>query len=223
MAGIPARPWGPKACGASAGKIFIPRIATLYGIIIAREPIPLSGALDELKKFLGSHPGLYQFMKDIAFSLAVVAVIALALYAYAGTWPPVVSVNGYSMLPNMHGGDLVLVQGMGRADVMTYEESVATEYRQYSDYGDVIVYNPYGDRTKPMVIHRAIRWVNKSEPMWPGGPAAPESGYVTRGDNNNGVVDQASNICYLQPVRPEWVHGVSRFKVPYLGYLRSLI
>lgn len=183
----------------------------------------MSGAIDSIKKFLSSHPGLYQFMKDLAFSLAVVAIIALALFLYAGTWPPVVSVNGYSMLPNMHGGDLVLVQGLERSGVQTYDMSVASDYRQYNDYGDVIVYTPYGDTTKPMVIHRALRWVNKSEPMWPGGPVAPAAGYITRGDNNNGVVDQASNICYLQPVRPEWVHGVAKFKVPYLGYLRSLV
>jgi signal peptidase len=183
----------------------------------------MTGPLDTLKKYMAAHPGITQFLSDLVFSLAVVAVVALALYAYAGTWPPVVSVNGYSMLPHMHGGDLVLVQGLERTAVQSYQASANGSYRMFDDYGDVVVYYPYGDRTRPMVIHRAIYWVNKSEPMWPGGPAAPDSGYITRGDNNNGVVDQASSICYLQPVRPEWIHGVSKFKVPYLGYLRSLI
>lgn len=183
----------------------------------------MSGSIDDIKRFFAAHPDLYQFVKDLAFSLAFIAAIALALYLYAGTWSPVVSVDGVSMQDHMHAGDLVLVQGLSRGDVKTYEESVITGYRQFGDHGDVIVYYPMGDRSQPMVIHRAIRWVNESEPMWPGGLPAPASGYITLGDNNNNITDQESNICYLQPVRPEWIHGIARFKVPYLGYLRSML
>jgi signal peptidase I len=183
----------------------------------------MAGPMDDIKRFFSAHPDLYQFMKDLAFSLAFVAVIALALYLYAGTWSPVVSVDGTSMLDHMHAGDLVLVQGLDRGAVKTYEESVNTSYVQYGEPGDVIVYYPYGRTDLPMVIHRAIRWVNESEPMWPGGLPAPASGYITLGDNNRNITDQESNICYLQPVRPEWVHGIARIKVPYLGYLRSLL
>jgi len=183
----------------------------------------MSGPLDNIRQFFKAHPDLYQFLKDLVFSLVFVAVIALALYLYAGTWSPVVSVDGTSMLDHMHAGDLVLVQGLDRGAVKTYEESVNTSYVQFEEPGDVIVYYPYGDRSQPMVIHRAIRWVNKSEPMWPNGPPAPVSGYITLGDNNHNVTDQESNICYLQPARPEWIHGIARYKVPYLGYLRSLL
>jgi signal peptidase len=183
----------------------------------------MSGPMDDIKRFFSAHPDLYQFLKDLVFSLTFVAAIALALYLYAGTWSPVVSVDGTSMLDNMHAGDLVLVQGLDRGEVKTYDDSVNTSYQQYGEPGDVIVYYPYGRRDLPMVIHRAIRWVNKSEPMWPDGPVAPASGYITLGDNNRNITDQESNICYLQPVRPEWIHGIARFKVPYLGYLRSLL
>jgi signal peptidase len=179
--------------------------------------------MDVLRQFFTAHPDLYQFLKDLVFSVSFVVVVALALYVYAGTWSPVVSVDGVSMLDNMHAGDLVLVQGLNRGEVKTFEDSVDTGYWQYGEPGDVIVYYPFGDRSQPMVIHRAIRWVNESEPMWPGGQPAPASGYITLGDNNNNITDQQSNICYLEPVRPEWVHGVARFKVPYLGYLRSLL
>ena len=183
----------------------------------------MSGPLDALKKLTVAHPELYQFAKDLAFSLAVVAAIAIVLYLYAGTWSPVVSVDGTSMLPHMHAGDLVLVQGLDRGPIRTYDAFFNTSYQQFGEYGDVIVYYPGGDTAYPMVIHRAIRWVNASEPMWPGGPAAPWSGYITLGDNNHGILDQESNICYLQPVRTDWIHGIARYKVPYLGYLRSLL
>jgi signal peptidase len=176
-----------------------------------------------LEDFAAKHPGVYGFLQDIAFSLAVVAVIALALYLYAGMWPPMVSVNGISMYPHMENGDLVFIQGLSRGDIQTFESSVATGYKTYNDYGDVIVYKPYGDNTRALVIHRAIRWVNQSEPMWPGGPPAPASGYITRGDNNNGKYDQDSSICHWEPVRKDWILGIARFKLPYLGYLRSLV
>ncbi|HTX43951.1 MAG TPA: S26 family signal peptidase [Methanocella sp.] len=177
-----------------------------------------------LEAFAAKYPGIYGFLQDIVFSLAVVAIIALILYLYAGMWPPMVSVNGISMLPNMENGDLVFIQGLDRGAVQTYENSTATGYKMYNNYGDVIVYEPYGDSTRPLVIHRAIRWVDQGDPMWAGGPAAPASGYMTLGDNNHGVYDQeAPSICFEQPVEKGWILGVARFKVPYLGYLRSLI
>jgi signal peptidase len=177
-----------------------------------------------LEDFASRYPGIYGFLQDIAFSLAVVGVIALALYLYAGMWPPMVSVNGVSMLPNMENGDLVFIQGLSRGDIQTYENSTSSGYKMYSSFGDVIVYKPYGDNSRDLVIHRAIRWVNQGEPMWDGGPAAPSSGYITLGDNNHGVLDQmAPSICYEQPVKKEWILGISRFKLPYLGYLRSLV
>lgn len=177
-----------------------------------------------LKAFEAKYPGIYGFLQDIVFSLAVVAVIAAVLYIYAGMWPPMVSVNGISMCPNMENGDLVFIQGLTRGDIQTYENSTATNYTMYNSYGDVIVYEPYGDSTRPLVIHRAIRYVNQGDAMWAGGPPAPASGYITLGDNNRGVYDQmAPSICYEQPVRKDWILGIARFKLPYLGYLRSLV
>jgi signal peptidase len=177
-----------------------------------------------IKEFEAKHPNIYGFLQDIAFSLAVVAIIAAVLYMYAGMWPPMVSVNGVSMYPHMENGDLVFIQGLDRGDVRTYETSLNTSYQQYAEPGDVIVYKPYGDPLRPLVIHRAIKWVNQSEPMWQGGPPAPASGYITLGDNNHGVYDQmAPSICFEQPVQKDWILGIARFKIPYLGYLRSLI
>jgi len=33
----------------------------------------------------------------------------------------------------------------------------------------------------------------------------------------------APTICYGEPVRKDWILGIARFKLPYLGYLRSLV
>lgn len=181
-----------------------------------------------LKAFAEKYPGVYGLLQDVAFSLAVVAVIAAALYLYAGMWPPMVSVNGISMFPNMENGDLVFIQGLGRGDVQTFENSTSTGYIMYNNYGDVIVYQPYGDTSRPYVIHRAMKWVNKGDVMYTDSMGvehiAQESGFMTLGDNNGGIYDQmAPTICYDQPVQKKWVLGIARFKLPYLGYLRSLI
>lgn len=179
--------------------------------------------VDFLKQYFKANPDVYQLARDIVFSLSLVVVISLALYLYAGVWTPVVSVDGTSMLDHMHAGDLVLVQGLDRTTVQTYQASVNESFRTFGDYGDVLVYYPYGDRSGPMVIHRAMYWVNQSEPMWPEGPDAPWSGYITLGDNNDCHLDQSTDICLMQPVKPEWIHGVAKYSVPFLGFLRSLI
>ena len=184
----------------------------------------MSKLTDTIRVFQKQHPDIYGFISDLVFSVAVVGIIAAALFIYAGIWPPMVSVNGISMLPHLQDGDLVFIQGLDRATIQTYDNSTATNYQMFSEPGDVIVYRPYGDPTRPLVIHRAIRYVTQGEPMWNGGPPAPYDGYITLGDNNNGEYDQAAqSICYMEPVKPEWILGITRFKIPYLGYLRSII
>ncbi|HMK45203.1 MAG TPA: S26 family signal peptidase [Methanocella sp.] len=182
---------------------------------------------DWAKKFKADHPTIYSFAKDLAFSLVVVSVIALILYAYSGTWPPEAAVSGVSMLPHLHEGDLVLLQSIDRSPIHTYDASVPINYTTYEGYGDIIVYHPHGDMSAPMVIHRVIRWVNRSETMyvdWHGNEVkAPHSGYITLGDNNDGVYDQEGSVCYNDPVRPEWIHGVVKFRVPYLGYIKEVV
>lgn len=163
-----------------------------------------------------------ELLKDVLFALAIVLVMAGALFAYAGTWPPFVTVDGQSMLPNMRPSDLVIIQGPARASVATYNQSLGGGHRMFNEYGDVIVYRPYGDASRTPVIHRAMYWVNEGDPMWPGGPPAPHGGYITQGDNNY-LYDQCSGICPNTPVKPEWIMGVARFRIPLLGYVRGLL
>ncbi|HUL61796.1 MAG TPA: S26 family signal peptidase [Methanocella sp.] len=160
-------------------------------------------------------------LKDVVFAAGVVIVLVAALFSYAGIWPPFVTVDGQSMLPNMRQNDLVIIKASAKADVNTYDGSLSDGYRMFNDYGDVIVYRPLGDATRTPVIHRAMYYVKEGEPMWPGGPVAPHDGYITQGDNNF-LYDQSSAISQNQPVKPEWIIGVAEARVPYLGWLRSV-
>jgi signal peptidase len=75
------------------------------------------------------------------------------------------------------------------------------------------------------VIHRAIYFVEEGEQMWEGGPEAPHEGYITKGDNmkTNSFYDQQGQISYLSPVKEEWIIGVARYKIPYIGHIRLLL
>ncbi|HOT06102.1 MAG: hypothetical protein A4E45_02182 [Methanosaeta sp. PtaB.Bin039] len=238
----------------------------------------------EWKKNWDRLPGL---VRDIIFVAAVVGCISLISQISLGIWTPMVAVESGSMVPNLNIGDIVLVQGIARTSVTTSEEGQASGHLAFNMPGDVILYRPYGKeklglfdalasllgRTLPAdkatpIIHRALKRVNRGEPMWEGGPAAPFAGYITKGDHNE-VIDQrageifgvanpsyltdhpgsilpvgegrwldldsgltlfavdnqtlvGTGISYLTPVREEWVIGVARFKVPYIGYLRLL-
>ncbi len=163
-------------------------------------------------------------LKEAAVDMALAALLIVlacgALYLYAGVWPPLVSVDGTSMFPHLREGDLVVLRGLDRVNVVNASQAIDNSYRRFDGYGDVIVYSPMGDRTRTPVIHRAMYYVLAGQPMWPGGPAAPWDGYITLGDNNF-LYDQSSSISPDGPVRPEWVLGVSQLRLPYLGLIRS--
>jgi signal peptidase I len=132
-----------------------------------------------------------------------------------------VSVDGSSMYPNLRPGDLILLRGADRVHITPGCDAAGKSHTMFNGYGDVIVYIPMGDRSRTPVIHRAVCWVSEGQAMWPNGPKAPHSGYLTLGDNNF-FYDQSTSISPDEPVRPEWVIGVSQLRIPYLGMLRSL-
>jgi signal peptidase len=139
-----------------------------------------------------------------------------------------VAVESGSMVPNLNIGDIVLVQGASRTDVIPWDEAEKTGYTAFNHPGDVILYRPYGkeslnlfDQLKMLlgiapgkekatpIIHRALRYVNAGDPMWQDGPAAPFSGYITKGDHNE-VIDQMAgqifgiaNSSYIEANREE--------------------
>ena len=52
----------------------------------------------------------------------------------------------------------------------------------------------------------------------PNGEPAPNSGYITKGDHNK-LADQP----FLSaPVKKDWIVGVAKFRLPYLGWFKLI-
>ena len=153
------------------------------------------------------------FVKDIIFVAVVVGVISLVSQIALGLWTPMVAVESGSMVPNLNIGDIIVVQGASRTDIVTWDDAEKTGYKAFNNPGDVILYRPYGkeslnlidqiksllglgfppDKATP-IIHRALSYVEKGTPMWSGGPKATLSGYITKGDHNDIIDQKAGNI-----------------------------
>ena len=135
------------------------------------------------------------FVKDIIFVVVVVGVISIISQLVLGLWTPMVAVESGSMVPNLNIGDIIVVQGATRTQVIPWEDAEKSGYEAFNKPGDVILYRPYGkeslnlldqlkmllgispgnDKATP-IIHRALRLVQKGDHMWDGGPAAPFPG-----------------------------------------------
>src|SRR5512136_2431619 len=153
------------------------------------------------------------FINDILYVIVVIGAISLLSQLILGLWTPMVAVESGSMVPNLNIGDIVVVQGASRTNVIPWDVAELKGYTAFNNPGDVILYRPYGkerlglidqgkallgipyapDKATP-IIHRALRYVNQSQPMWDGGPKAPFSGYITKGDHNDRIDQMAGNI-----------------------------
>jgi signal peptidase len=183
------------------------------------------------------------FLDDFLSSVLAVIGIGILLFAVSGVWPPLVAIKSPSMEPNIMTGDLVFVMEEHRfasddqvrsTGVATARGTVDTGYTKFNLPGDVIVFERDGDPDEVPVIHRAAFWVNQSED-WSDKAQdrfmnaqscaqmthcpAPNSGFVTLGDNN-GQYDQVGSNPISRPVKPEWVIGTAEFNVPSIGFLR---
>ncbi|WP_418280086.1 S26 family signal peptidase [Halorubrum sp. DTA98] len=195
-----------------------------------------------LKRFRRDNEGPLMWLREMLSSVAIVLLLGLILFGVSGVWPPMVAVESGSMEPNMEVGDLVFVTEPGRfapdaADndigVVTYENGQAADYRTFGTYGSVVIYQPPG-RTASPIIHRAMFHVDEGENWYERADRrlhnaddceelrncpAPHDGFITLGDNN-GQYDQANGLS--EPVKADWVTGVARLRVPYLGYVRLI-
>ena len=207
-------------------------------------PPPEPSAEDEedglFHRFLHDESGPLMFVRELLTSMATVAAVGLLLFGLSGVWPPMVAVESGSMNPNMQKGDLIFVTEPGRfapdaargdTGVVTHEVGEEVGYRTFNNYGTVVVYESAG--YGPPIIHRARFWVDEGEnwydeanKAWVRGAdnceqmdncPAPHAGFITKGDNN-AYYDQVGNI--RAPVKPQWLIGTARVRIPYLGWVR---
>lgn len=174
--------------------------------------------LNVIQQFRASDNFWIGLTRDLLFIGGMILLIMLVSQITLGTPRPAVAVESGSMLPNIGIGDVVLIQAFDRTEIISYTQGSLSGYKSFDEYGDVILYHKFGDTTYTPIIHRAMYWVDEGEPMWNGGPAAPHAGYITKGDNNRDI-DQAASTSRLQPVREEWIIGVARWHIPWVGYL----
>ncbi|KSW11931.1 hypothetical protein CF15_03820 [Pyrodictium occultum] len=152
-------------------------------------------------------------MKTVAVIVAVVAIAVLlraGLGSRLGISSPFVVVEGYSMLPTLYNGDIVVIHKPPPTDIKI---------------GDIIVYHSLRGE---LVIHRVVK-IEK-------GPGCRPLCYITKGDNN--PVDDAT--MGLQPwtgVSYSDVVGVvcqvslnidgrrvsAPLRIPYLGLLSFIL
>jgi len=158
------------------------------------------------------------FLSVIAF-LIIFMVLSKLVF---GLWTPMVVVESGSMEPHMQIGDIIFVKSIDRVNIITNEEGKKAGYESFKNYGDVILYRPYGLEGVTPIIHRAMYRVEAGESMWGGGPSAPYAGYITKGDNTvtNKRFDQEGQISYDMPVNDKWIIGTAQYRIPYLGYIK---
>jgi len=206
------------------------------------------GPVGWIRRFWNSERPVVAFFREALTSIAVVLLIGLLLFGASGVWPPMVAVESGSMDPNMKIGDLVFVMDEGRfppenaqvdTGVVTARTGQETGYTKFNAAGDVVVYEPNGDRRPTQIIHRAMFWVEDGENWYdeadpsaipnanncrelPNCPA-PNAGFITKGDNNR-EYDQVSNICGgpCAPVKPSWIAGTAEFRIPKLGCIKLM-
>lgn len=193
-------------------------------------------------RFRTAETGPLLFLREVTISVGFVFVLGLLLFGVSGVYPPMVAVESESMEPNIDQYDLILVTEPGRfapdtADetgVVTAESVSEGGYESFNNPGSVIVYDDPNSYGSP-IIHRAHffveeneNWYDRANPDYVSAEncdelqycPAPHAGYITKGDNqvSNGQYDQANGIAPV--VRPGWITGIAKLRVPYLGYVR---
>ncbi|MFB6123210.1 MAG: S26 family signal peptidase [Haloferacaceae archaeon] len=185
--------------------------------------------------------GPLMVVRELLVSVTAVVLVGLLLFSLSGVWPPMVAVESGSMEPHMHRGDLVFITEPGRfapdaardgTGVVTYRNGERVGYRKFGGYGSVVVYDTPGSNGAP-IIHRARFWVEEGENWYDRANQsyvgaencadmrncpAPNAGFITKGDNNPSY-DQVNGIA-AAPIRPQWITGTARVRIPYLGWIR---
>src|SRR5512139_2339260 len=122
--------------------------------------------LEKIKDFYQSDSFWAGLFRDVLFVIAFVVVFSSVSHIALGLWTPMVAVESGSMIPHIQIGDIIIVESADRKEVITYTEGKQKNYRSFDDYGDVILYKPYGREDATPIIHRAMYFVGKDKPMW---------------------------------------------------------
>lgn len=144
---------------------------------------PLSKSLCEFKnkfiKFWKTENNTLALVRDVLVAFILVLILLTSLWAYTGQWfgAPMVAIESGSMMHEdeegfgrigyIDAGDMVLlVKTEKRNDIVTRGSDTVGAYStknpdnyHYGDYGDVIVYHPYGFENGDQIIHRAMCWL----------------------------------------------------------------
>ena len=218
-------------------------------------------------RFLHSDNSKVSIARDVLFALLFVFIILIALWAYTGQWfnaQPMVAIESNSMkhqdepfgrLGTIDAGDMVLLVRINGIDDIVPRGSTLhgalaerdDDNYNYGDYGDVIVYRPYGNPDETQIIHRAICWVEYNETydtytvedyeiynqstinipevgLYNYVPNNPHSGFITKGDNltTNQEADQTSSKICDEPIKLEWISGKASGELPWIGIINLL-
>ena len=126
-------------------------------------------------------------------TVVYVAAFALLLFWALFVQADTRRVDGYSMLPTLEGGDLVVIQNVPLDQIHK---------------GDIIVYNSLCSTQGESVVHRVIN--------------DPSSGLITKGDNN-AQPDQYLHEIAVGPITQRCLEGKVVFVVPYVELLAYYI
>lgn len=178
---------------------------------------------------------LWELAKTLAVALAAWVIVCILLQ----TAKPMNVVTSCSMLPVLHRGDLVFLQGgpvnaptaqisssLKAADI-TYANCMANFFNSSTAQVTCTSSIRAGSSVYPArtqndiiiydaeptaygaIIHRAVLWLS----------AGNQSFLLTKGDNNPGL-DQQSGI---SPVTADRINGKVLFSVPAIGYLKVFL
>lgn len=113
----------------------------------------------------GDEVSVWEWVKPVAAALLAVGIILSGLYLYTGNWPPMVVVESgsmqhsstYAYLGDLNIGDVVMVKKVtSPSQVQTYVSASVSGVSTYGEFGNVIIYRPYGSYSVTPIIHRAI-------------------------------------------------------------------
>ncbi len=218
---------------------------------------------EKFLKFWRSDNSKISLIRDIFVALLLVLIILTLLWAYTGQWfgAPMVAIESGSMMHEnepfgrigtIDAGDMVLLVKVNSLSEVVTQGAKDSNNFHYGDYGDVIIYRPYGDENLDQIIHRAMCWVEYNEDSETytveeyglyNVPSVTIPGlglnkwvHPSIGHNgesitpHSGYITEGDNNDYSdqvggicdQPIKLEWISGKARGELPWIGTLNLI-